>query len=144
MMAVAAPHPAPGTPRAATVRRPARVALLCDATPLARLCAAALDRLGLTPCVMPDARAARHLLNTAPPDVLVVLLTGRDPAVLSLCQSVGQDPALTGTRLVIVQDSARAIDIRRARALGADAVLPLPLDPAAFDATILALAAQPA
>lgn len=127
-----------------TVNSAARVALLCDAPPLARLCAAALERLGLTPRLLPPAAEARRMLDILPPDLLVVLVTARDPAALALCQAVGQDPAFAGTRLVIVQDSARDIDIRRARALGADAVLPLPLDPAAFDRTILSLVSRTA
>lgn len=117
------------------------VAVLCDAPPLARLLDCTLGQFGLAARQLPSTAQALAALQAAPPAVLIVLLIGRDPHALSLCQSVGQDPAFAGTHLVIVQDSARQIDLRRARAFGADAVLPLPLDPAALGAAILPLLA---
>lgn len=119
-------------------------AILCDTPALARLCAATLVRLGLVPRQLPATSGSAHALETAPPALLLVLLMGRDSGAQALCQTVGQDPAFAATRLVIVQDSARDIDTRRARALGADAVLPLPLDPGALDRAIRALLPVPA
>lgn len=118
--------------------RPA-AAILCDTPPLARLCGAALGRLGLSSRVLPPSNEALPALRATPPALLLVLLMGRDTDALALCQTVGQDPAFAGTRLVIVQDSARDIDRRRAHALGADAVLPLPLDPGALDRAVRTL-----
>ncbi|MGS4943899.1 DNA-binding response regulator [Meridianimarinicoccus sp. RP-17] len=120
------------------------VAILCGPPPLARLCETTLERMGLAPRRLSDGADAMRTLETAPPDLLLVLLMGRDPAALALCQAVGQEPAFAGTRLVVVQDSARDIDRRRARALGADAVLPLPLDPGMLDRAIRPLLAVPA
>lgn len=121
-----------------------RVAMLCDAPPLARLLDSTLARFGLSARQLPPAAQALRALQAAPPAVLIVLLMGRDPCALSLCQSVGQDPAFAATQLVIVQDSTREIDLRRARAFGAVAVLPLPLDPAALGAAVLPLLPVPA
>lgn len=115
------------------------VAMLCDARPLARLLDSTLGQFGFAVRQLPTSTQALRALQAAPPAVLIVLLMGRDPCALSLCQSVGQDPAFAGTRLVIVQDSMRPIDLRRAHAFGADAVLPLPLDPAALGAAVRAL-----
>lgn len=121
-----------------------RVAMLCDAPPLARLLDNTLARFGLAARHLPPAAQALRALRAAPPAVLIVLLMGRDPCALALCQSVGQDPAFATTQLVIVQDSMREIDLRRARAFGAVAVLPLPLDPAALRAVVLPLMSVPA
>lgn len=112
------------------------VAILCDAAPLARLLDSTLGQLGLSARQLPPSMQALRALQAMPPAVLIVLLMGRDPCALSLCQKVGQDPAFAGTRLVIVQDSMRPIDLRRAHAFGADAVLPLPLDPGALGAAV--------
>lgn len=120
------------------------VAILCETPPLARLCDAALTRLGLDPRRLPSVAEALPALRAAPPALLLVLLMGRDPCALALCQTVGQDPAFAGTRLVIVQDSARGIEMRRAHALGADAVLPLPLDPDALAGAVRRLLPDPA
>lgn len=114
----------------------ARVAVLCDAPPLARLLESTLAGIGLVMRQLPPSVQALRALQAAPPAVLIVLLMGRDPGALALCQTVGQDPAFAATRLVIVQDSTRPIDMRRAAAFGADAVLPLPLDRAALDAAV--------
>ncbi len=113
-----------------------RVAMLCDAPPLARLLNSTLARFGLAARQLPPAAQAFRALQAAPPAVLIVLLMGRDPCAMALCQAVGHDPAFAATRLVIVQDSMRPIDMRKATAFGADAVLSLPLDPAALDAAI--------
>jgi CheY-like chemotaxis protein len=136
-------HAAPDLPDAHRVVAP-DAAILCETPALARLCAATLERAGLSPWHVPPASDALCALKARPPALLLVLLIGRDPAALALCQAVGQDPAFASTRLVIVQDSARDIDLRRAWALGADAVLPLPLDPAALAQAARPLAAIPA
>jgi DNA-binding response OmpR family regulator len=137
--------PRPGTQSEPLVHPgAASVAILCDAPPLARLCEAALARLGLAPKRLPGADDALRMLEPAPPRLLIALLVGRDPSLLGLCQTVGLDPAFANTRLVIVQDSARDIDMRRAHALGADAVLALPLDPDALERTVDSLLKTPA
>ena len=130
-----------GGPAAGT---PAPVAVLCDAPPLARLIECTLDRIGLAMRQLPPATQALRALQAAPPAVLIVLLLGRDPGAMALCQTVGQDPAFADTRLVIVQDSARPIDMRKAVAFGADAVLALPLEPGALDAALRPLLPVPA
>lgn len=134
-----------GSPRPACIATgpSARVAVLCDAPPLARLLECTLDRIGLVMRQLPPSAQALRALQAAPPAVLIVLLMGRDPGALALCQAVGQDPAFAATRLVIVQDSTRPIDMRRAAAFGADAVLPLPLDRAALDAAVRQLLPEP-
>lgn len=108
------------------------ITLVCDIPALCTMLETELGRFGAAPERLDMSPTAVDTLRAAPPALLVVVLLARDMAATCLCQTVGQDPGFADTRLLIVQDSGRDIDQRRALALGADAVLPLPLEAASL------------
>lgn len=105
---------------------PPRVALCCGETGLHTAIAALLRRDG---CEVADCDCADGRLDdlrASSPDVIVIETHARDSAGLELCQSIRSAPDLSHARLLVLQDSGRPIDRRRAEALGAHAVLAMP------------------
>jgi two-component system OmpR family response regulator len=118
------------------------IALVCDAPAIGRRLAQDLECLGGNLRSYPAGPATRDALCADPPDLVIAVVMARDPSALCLCQSVGQTEPFAATRLVVLQDTCREIDHRRARALGADASLPLPCDPAQLREAALRLLAE--
>lgn len=102
------------------------VALLCTEDTLGKAITHSLAREGrrLTHCSFEAGTVAD--LQAACPDVIVVQATTTNADALGLCQKIRQTPALDNTKLLLLQNSGRAIDKRRARAMGADGFLSLP------------------
>ncbi|QIE42024.1 hypothetical protein G5B39_08710 [Rhodobacteraceae bacterium SC52] len=109
-----------------------KIALICDTPAVSRMFEAEIAALGGGARPMRYEPATLEALRADPPDMVVAVVMGRNPAMQCLCQNIGQSDTFARTRLMVVQDSNRAIDQRRAEALGADVQLKLPLDAAAF------------
>jgi len=104
-----------------------RVALCCREADLGAAIAAVLrsDGCDVSGC---DCEAATlDNLVTAAPDVIVIEAGTRDAAALELCRTVRREATLSGARLLVLTDSGRKIARRRAEALGANAVLAMPV-----------------
>ena len=73
-----------------------------------------------------DGAAALHALQTRPPDL--VLLDVMLPLIdgFELCRLIRENPALRGTRIMLVTARGREAEITRGMALGADAYLTKP------------------
>lgn len=107
--------------------RPGKVALACTESGLGLAIERSLARRGRDLSRTPCDAASVVALRADPPDVLVIEARGTDGGALGLCQSVRQDPALRRTRLVVLQETDRPVDRRRAVAMGADACLAMPV-----------------
>lgn len=73
-----------------------------------------------------DGAAALHALQTRPPDL--VLLDVMLPLIdgFELCRLIRENPALRGTRIMLVTARGREAEIARGMTLGADAYLTKP------------------
>lgn len=60
------------------------------------------------------------------PDLVLIESRLADGSGLELCQAIRRDDRLRSVKVLMMQDSGRAVDARRAAALGADAFLPMP------------------
>jgi CheY-like chemotaxis protein len=127
-------------PAAAATRT---AALICEAPPIFQLLESELKSCGLRVRQIDGSDYDRALatLRDDPPDLLEVAVLSRSLRSQCLCQAVGQNGSFGKTRLVVIQDSARAIDRRRALAFGARAYLQLPLPRGALGREIAPLLA---
>lgn len=85
-----------------------------------------LGREGYAVDTARDGAAALHMLQTRPPglvllDVMLPLIDG-----FELCRLIRDNPALHGTRIVLLTARGRDTEIARGMALGADAYLTKP------------------
>lgn len=85
-----------------------------------------LGREGYAVDTARDGAAALHMLQTRPPDL--VLLDVMLPLIdgFELCRLIRDNPALHGTRIVLLTARGRDTEIARGMALGADAYLTKP------------------
>ena len=82
-----------------------------------------------------DAVAVDDLAENAP-DLIVIEAQSREAAGFELCQTLRAASGLADAKLLVLLDSGRSIARRRAEALGANAVLSLPMRMAAFQAEV--------
>ena len=109
-----------------------RVTLLCEEDVLGQAIAATLTRDGAELTRAPCAAGAIETLRAAPPDVIVLESRSHDAIALGLCQAIRQSRELDQVKLLLLQDSGRPIDRRRASAMGADGFLAMPFAMAAL------------
>ncbi|MEV8467826.1 hypothetical protein AB0T83_13680 [Fluviibacterium sp. DFM31] len=104
----------------------ARVALLGLDDTLGDAIEHSLSRDGCALTRAPCATSVLDGLCAACPDVIVLESRTSDMSAFGLAQEIRQRRDLDHARLLVLQNSGRAIDKRRARAMGADAFLSMP------------------
>lgn len=119
-------------PAAASGKARGRVALICQEDVLAQAIETALTRDGKELSRAPYRAESLDTLRALAPDVIVLEARHNDPAAFGLCQTIRQTPEFARTRILLMQDTGRPIDRRRAVALGADAFLSMPFGMAAL------------
>lgn len=119
-----------------------RVALLCADGGMARAIAWALERDGHRVTCGACVPAALDALRAERPDLVLIEARTADGTGLDLCQAIRRDGAMRDVKLLMMQDTGRPVDYRRAAALGADAFLPIPFGMDRLRAEIGRLAGQ--
>ncbi|WP_193141155.1 two-component system response regulator [Meridianimarinicoccus sp. MJW13] len=104
----------------------ARVALLGLDDTLGDAIAQSLSRDGCAMTRAPCATSAVPRLCECCPDVIVLETRTSDMSAFGVAQAIRQNRDLDHARLLVLQNSGRAIDKRRARAMGADGFLSMP------------------
>jgi len=103
-----------------------RVAVLCSGARLASAIEWALRQDGYAVRCGDCGSEALDGLSHDTPDIVLLEARVSDGRGLDICQAIRHDDRLRGVKLLVLQDSGRAVDVRRADALGADAFLPMP------------------
>jgi len=104
----------------------ADVALVCQEGGMAGALERALAQEGRRVARAPCAPEAMETLRRAAPAVIVLEARNGDGAGFDLLRAIRADTALSGARVLVLQDTGRPIDRRRATALGADGFLAMP------------------
>ena len=113
-----------------------RVALCCREAGLRAAIASVLERGG---CAIADCDGADigvEDVTAAAPDLIVIEAQSRDASGFELCQSVCAAGPLADAKVLLLIDSGRSIARRRAEALGANAVMSLPVRMDALQAEV--------
>lgn len=85
-----------------------------------------MQQAGHEVTVARDGAAALDALRTAHPDLVLLDVMLPHRSGFEICQRVREDPALAGTKIILLTAKGRDVDVEKGLALGADAYVTKP------------------
>jgi DNA-binding response OmpR family regulator len=123
---------------------PPRVLIVEDEDNIALALSTVLGREGWDLTHISDGAAALETVRACRPDLVILDVMLPSVSGYEICQQIRLDPALAGTRILMMTARGTAMERRKGLALGADGFIAKPFDLRELMGQARALLAQPA
>src|SRR6056297_827349 len=108
--------------------RPARILIVADEDNIALALATVMGREGWSLSRVSDGGEALAAIRAEPPDLVLLDVMLPHVSGYEICQQIRLDPALAGTRVLMMTARGTAMERRKGLALGADGFISKPFD----------------